>query len=452
MISQTRNPVAKQHRKYLVVRQNEKSTIVRDEINNQEYPFKKAYIPEGEYVILFLSSFRMDGSVIFQYSVLNDYKESEAYLFDIIEKKEKGFVIENNENIQLFIPLFYENSIVNNKIEITVKNFDLDKNHVFFESDTKPDLSTKIDPKNLFEINKSYDFKITALEAIDEEFSIFNLDYDGYKTTVRTYDFQSKEMIGSTLRCIVFKIVGYKLYLRQDKKALLSKFYNVGNNYKFTVKSLEKDEHTDYYRLEDKYGFTHRIYLNYFLEGSNNNIIETEQEYFLRKFDDYGNLILKSTSDPLGKFYNVENVFKSIGYFEKIEPYFYDLEEELKLEKYESSAFNNLFDLYHSNENTWIFSYLNFITQSHLKNLIYEKEYHTAVDVLKLTKKLEEWILEGSDYLTNFGSDKQERIITMAEGELKRIEYKIEALNKITSNTHIDYIENISKNINRISS
>jgi hypothetical protein len=446
-LSTTRKASGKQHRKYLVIRQNETSTIIKDTLNNDEHPYKKIYIPEGEQVILFICSIRLNGSLVFQYSILNDYTISETYSFDVIERKDNGYVLENNENIQLFAPLFYEDKITKNTIELTIESFDLEKNQVFFQSSPKTDSTSIIKPSDLFEINKPYPFKIKDFEKISEEFSIFHLEYKGFFTTVKAFSFQNKELIGTNLTCYTYKIVGDKLYLSQDKKALIRQYYNSGNNYKFTIKSLEKDEHSDYYLIEGKYGFTHRMYINYFLENSDNDIIGTEQEYFLRKIDDSGNLILKFTFDTQNKFYTIEEIFKSIGYIDNIEPYFYDLEEELKLEKYKKIDFKNLFDLYNSKENTWLFSYLNFLTQSYVKNLIIEKEYDIALDILKLTVKLEEWILEGSDYLSIFGLDKQERIKKMAESELQRTGFKIEALEKITSNTYINYIENISKKI-----
>ena len=68
------------------------------------------------------------------YSVLNDFVENEEFEFDIVEKKEKGFLIENSEDYTSFIPFSYEKFIENNKkILLKIERIDLEKNQLIYD-------------------------------------------------------------------------------------------------------------------------------------------------------------------------------------------------------------------------------------------------------------------------------------------------------------------------------
>lgn len=448
-ISKSQRDEKRQHRQYLVIKQEVNYTIVQDIVNKKEFTSKKIYIPIGEPVILYIKDYQFNGNPYFEYSVLNDYKEGGTYLFDVIKEKENGgYLVENNENITLYIPPFYGSEIKDNKIQLTIKEIDLLENKLYYESPKKQFL--KNDPeilKEKFKINEKYLFDIKGYVEVSENVSIFQLEREGVSATVKAYDFQNESLIGTQILCEVLEINNSKLKLIQDKKYVIESLYQSNKNYFFRVIALDKDEYINFYQLEDKYGFTHRLYLNF--EEDIESVEEGEEiELHLKKIDNKGHLILFFPNSPKSKFYDVESIFKDIGFENKTNEFFYDLKDYLNSEHLNSKAYSNLFELYEDNENTWIFSYLNYLSQQHLKNLIQEKKYNQAEETLSLIRALEEWILEGSDYLSNFKEDTQQKIIRMAENMLDQSETKIEAIQKIRKNEHLKYIDDI---INKIS-
>ncbi|QDO95279.1 hypothetical protein FNB79_15300 [Formosa sediminum] len=439
----------KQHRWYLVVKQNEHFTIVQDCITKKEYPSKKIYIPEGGTVILWIKYMQDNGNPFFDYSVVNDYKEGNSYVFDVVKQKEKGYEIENNENIILFIPGFFANQIDNNRITLKFKDYDLIKNQVLWEAETQNNPKQVLFDLTQFKYNEHYNFIIIDYFEYDDGNAIFIVEKDGVTAKVRTYAFQDKDWIGNTIRCKVTGKEHNNLYLYQDRTQLLKNLYSIDEVYSFEIEELEKDGFTNYYILRDKYDFTHRFYLNNITDSADYNVIGTTVQYYLKGIHENGYLMLNALNNPQNKFYDANTVFSEIGHADKVQNYFFNLEEEIIEFGNSNKAFSNLFDLYQTRENTWVFSYLNFVSIVYIKVLVNKKEFETARIFLNIIKDLELWILEGSDYLSNFSDKTRDRIVDMAEKELEGITSKLEAIEIIIDEKQYAYIDDILEKITR---
>ncbi|SHM22678.1 AlbA family DNA-binding domain-containing protein [Flavobacterium xinjiangense] len=461
--SVTSNSISKiminSHRAFTVLEQKERSTILKDCLTHTTYPYRKISKLVGDYVKMQVTSLEDPEKPKFSYSVLNDFIENKEYDFDIVEKKENGFRIENSEDFTSFIPLSFERYIENGKkIKLTVEKIDLEKNQLKFKSFEVKKQETgrsqypinNINPENIFSQGEKYVFNVNGFRIIDENTSILLVENLGFSATVKAFDFQNENNLPEKVTCLVSQVLENKIYLQQDRFSIFSELYKEGKSYNFTILSLENDYKTNaqYYLLVDNYGFNHKLYYHEFDSSGFDTIkIESQQSLYLRKIDEKGHLVLNlNTLSSLGVFVTVYSVFESINQSDNVNKYFFDLKEELKKSIYKEQPFAQLFEDYTNKENLWVFSYLSFLDAS-IQNYVKENKLEKALEFNKIYIAIEEWMLEGSDFLQKFSPEKKQNIIIKAEDQLVKAKAREEALNLILEEKSESYIQEVLKTL-----
>ncbi len=448
--------ILNEHREFKIIEQKERSTILLDELTGITYPSKKISKLVNDKIIMQIFSIDNFDKPLMRYSVLNDFIEGTDYDFDVVEKKDNGFRIENSEDITSFIPLSYEKHINSNKIRLTVDKIDKVKNQLFFKAKdgNQHRFNNNLNVNDLFTLGEKYKFKVEGFRNIDDDISIILLDYKGYKSSVKSFSYQNIENLPDTIICQVTQITENRINLLQDRFDLLSKIYNEGKKYDFNVVSLENDSNTNskYFILSDKYGFLHKLYNNEFENDEFENIeIGQSISLYVKRIAEKGYMVLYiNASDRQGLFITVESIFDFINKIKEVEKYFYFIRDELTKEIYKEKPYSQLFEDYGKKENLWIFSYLSFL-HDYIQNKIKENQIETAIEFLDLYLDIEEWMLEGSDFLQKFSVEKRPIIINKAENQLKNAKIKKEALLLIKNNQSDKYIQDVLKTL-RLSS
>lgn len=450
-----------EHVKFKIIEQKDRSTILLDERNGSTYACKKISKLVNDTVIMQIYSLDNIEKPSMKYSVLNDFIEGNEYEFDIVNKLEKGFIIENSEDYTSFIPLSFEKHIVDEKkIKLTIDRIDKEKNILIFQSkDTfnRAFFTIENDTKNatsLFKIGEKYKFKVEGFRVIDEDISIILLDYQGYKSTVKSFSFQNKDNLPETIVCIVAQVTDNKVKLFQDRYNLFVNLYKEDDKHEFKVVSQENDSNNNskYFIIIDKYGFTHKLYSNDF-DNDEFDAVQTGQNIwlFVKRIDEKGYLVLNiDAPERHGSFTYVESIFKFINKSDEIDKYFYFIKEELKKDIYKEKHYTQLFEDYEKRENLWVFSYLSFLNE-YIHNSIKENLLEIAIEFSDLYLEIEEWMLEGSDFLQKFSPEKRPTIIKKAEQQLKNARIRKEALILIKNQQSELYIQDVLKTL-RVSS
>jgi hypothetical protein len=449
------NLVLFEHKKFVVFDQKETSTIIQDKVTGRTYSFHKTSKLINDEVILYITSLDNPDKPQFKYSALNDFVENKEYDFDIVAKTEKGFRIENSEDFSSFIPLSFERDIVNGKkIKLTVDKIDIIQNKLLFTplenrnlQVNKPQYAiNKINPEDLFTQGEKYVFNVIGFRIIDENTSVLLVEYQGFISTVKAFDFQNENNLPVNSTCLVSQVLENKIYLQQDRYSIFSKLYKAGTTYDFSVLSLENDFKTNvqYYLLEDDNGFNHKLYYHEFdSSGFETIIIDTKQSLYLRKIEEKGHLVLSlNTLSSLGVFVTVDSVFESINQSDNLNKYFFDFEEVLKTTTYKYQPFAQLFEDYANKENLWIFSYLSFL-DLFIQNSVKDNLLKKALEFNIIYIATEEWMLEGSDFLQKFSPEKRQNIITKAEDQLVKAKARNEALNLILEEKSESFIQKV---------
>lgn len=446
-----------QHRKFTITDQKERSTIIEDSVTKITYPYKKVSLYLDDVIILYVNSIDNTGKPILKYSILNDFIIGNNYDFDVIEKKANGYVIENSENYTSFIPLRYEKNINKNKINLEIENFDLTKNSLIFkdlEIKEGKDEYVAINYNDYFEENGKYDFSVTGFRTLENNSNIITLNYDGVYATVKALDFQNQNNLPEKIRCIVTKIIDNKLYLIQDKVDLYQKIYTENNEYDFEVIELDFDpfNNSKYYIVSDKFNIKHKLYYNEFESDEFNKIqIGSNIKLVVRKITEKGHLVLNLNLYPgQGTFFTVEKIFEDINKSEFIENYFYSFKDLISGEEFENQIFKNLYEDYENRENLWVFSYLSML-DFFIQKRINESNVDEAYELNNIYILVEEWILEGSNFLKRFNIEKRQNIILKAEHQYKKATARGKALKLILDHKSEDYIKNVLDTL-RISS
>lgn len=423
MISTNKSIITGQHRNFLVEEQKENFTLLKDTITNEIVPFKKIYIPKNESVILYVSfidSVKGD-KPRFEYSVLNDYIEGKAYLFEVINSNEKGYLIEDNENIQFFIPIQFKSMIdEKNRINLTIDKIDLASNKLIFNNNFSFNGFTHLDA------NKIYEFEVVGVKEVQEDVWYLNLKKDDENYSIKALPFQINKALPFSVFCQIKINENKRPILIQDRNKLIKSLYSENNCYEFDVISKEKTIDNEFAILEDRYGFKHRLYNSDVFNIEFENLIIGEKcELYVKLITENGYLVLYYNNDFIEhKFYDLESVFSSVKITDT-KKYFFNLEDEFN-DFIGEETINNPFENYKNKENLWIFSYLQFIYKYYHK-LIRSEKINEAIEFIEIYIKLEEWILEDSDYLKNFSAEKRELIILKAETTLKRAHNKLNA-------------------------
>lgn len=396
--------------------------------------------------------------IFFQYSVLNLYKVGETYTFDITDERDNLMFLSNHKDIRLAAPISFKESSDQVKIDLEVEELDLDLNRIRFKNTSRQkevpeevDYSVfdeKVDYK--FEIEKSFFNKYNNLNMI------VSYKNESYFINIPSH-FSTVEFKSPVLAHIASSKDGTEKYIRLSRKYISDTLYNIGEKYTFTIVSQIQDFENglSYWTVKDSYGNSNR----YYPEGDLTFDSELaklgegdEIELVVRSITDKGHVkLISEVKDWDEGSYLVEEVFEAIGFSDQEDEYFFkyvDVIGDNDDDDDDESIENSYLDQYNEGNNLWVFSYLSFL-DSEIYNELDKGSYDTAKTLIQIYLNIERWILEGSDYLTNFSSFKVSNIIEMAEGKILKLEATLTAINIFLDGEDSEFIEELNKTLNR---
>lgn len=181
-----------EHLEYEIIEQKKTSTIVKN--LNKSYRCFKIDSPIGDKITLFTSKIKEDGSFKFEYSILNSYYNvGEEYEFDIKEVQDEGIILKDDKAKTHFCPFDWAIKPEQKKIKLRVRELDIERNRLKFESPNQNEESSMKDFLDDFmgKINilretgsNSYNFPIIdesivnkhpILDIINKKYEILNL-------------------------------------------------------------------------------------------------------------------------------------------------------------------------------------------------------------------------------------------------------------------------------------
>ncbi len=441
------------HRKFKLIENENSFSVIKDVETNEKHLCFRLYHKEGDEFLMFIKqNLPEDNKVRFGYSILNLYELGKWYKFNIKRIFDDVTAITNHIHLEFYIPTYFlsDENIDSGEIDLQVKVIDLEENKLMFEV---PE-SVKIDFKSVAEL----DFEKDKMYMLRIDSSYYNkngnryaiLDYNGYKVKASLPKALNGKHLEHKLPFFLGNYDNGEPSLFIDNKYLNSRFYEVGESYNFTIrlKHHDAEQGVSYWVLDDENHLTHLYYpnsdmsFNYNVDSFNNG--ETIR-LAVRGFSHHGALRLVNKIVEVEEAkYTAEELFKSIGYENKIDAYFYtdqekDEDEELSDEVRESHLKQSYLSQYNEGENLWVFTYL-----STLDRKIYDKldqrDFDEAQELLDLYIKIEKWILEGSDFLSNFSKSTIDDIIIKAETKITRYSFFKNALNMFLEGTVEGYL------------
>lgn len=440
------------HVLFRVVELKDTYSILQEESTGIQIPYKVLDISLYSSILMYIRNIDCDNRLDLEYSILNDYNEDEIHSFNVIQEKEKGFVIEGKQSSCHFIPKSFISGVVKGKIQLKVKNIDRENNKLFFYS---PDnQSNSVVVEDLFKVKSKYRFEVLRFERLENNFLVLKIKYNDFVTTVKAYDFQEYDT-PSEVVCFVYDIKDNRVILNQDKGFLLKSLYNEGQSYKFKViQRIEDLEKGNYFQIIDKYGLEHKVFETYVLKSNLDvgDFIGTEQSLFVNFIDDRGFLQLQVISRTDRTFYSADKIFCEIGKDHLKDVYFSNLvlvsSKEIMDEYSENEFLIKAKSDYKKKENLWFFSYLQFLKDYTLL-LVKQELFDDSLKVMNLYNLLEEWMLDGSDFLSNFSPDKSSQIIEKAESQIEKTNTRIKAVKLIRDQKSESFIQNVLMKIKR---
>ena len=443
-----------QHRLFTVYEHKENMTILLDARTKDTYVYKKIEKRVGQDVIMYIKDIDSFGKCRFEYSVHNDFKKGEKYTFRLVKELENGFIIDRGE-YSSFVPTSFSKYFETDNIKLEVDKLDSNKNNLFYLNPASPrdpiNINNESDPAKLFITGEIYNFKITGSLTGNYGDEIFLVEHKRFKATVKAMDFQLENRPAS-IACVVNKIDTHKIQISQDRFSLLSSVYRENRSYNFHIDSINIDENSgdEYYLVSDNYGFYHRVFFNeYVIENLDKNVVGEDQDFYLKRIDEKGFLVLHvNTSEHSGTFYSAEQIFAQLDIEGQIDTFFYSFEEILKDKRFKDQAYSFLFEDYRNRENLWIFSYLSFL--EHYTIILCAKQlWDEVIDITNIYIALEEWMLEGSDFLNNFSKEKKEITIQKAERKLEQAKFRQEALKIAKEGKSEEFINEINEKLGK---
>lgn len=430
-VSKEKEIIPGQHRLFKVKELGSTHIILEDLLTKETFPYKKLYLAIGEAVVMFVRSYT-EGKIFMHYSVLNDYLEGESYDFDVINEDGDCLVIENLEHIHFKVPKTLGGDGQNKKIiSLKVLNLDLKLNRLIFEnpSPRSRSINTYLETLN---INKLYVCKIIDASLDNYGRVWVKVSLNGFEFSIRGLGFQKSYTTGAEIFCRINKSGDGKLFLEQDRYAVIKELYAIKKSYPF---QLTKKRYIDYnsvqiFTVRDSYGITHSLKIPDYLEDDIKHIEEgSDIELFVNEVNKDGSLhLFLNTSVQHGEFYTVEKLFSEVNSEEDIVEFFWTLEDELKKSKYhQKQDYANLFSLYNSRQNLWILAYLNFL-ENYIGKLSYNGELEKAEKYLRLYVSIENWLIYSSEFLYSFNPEKRLAILKKSTDQLAKAQTKLSAL------------------------
>lgn len=449
------------HRKYRLINTYDTSSDVLDiKTNITHRCFKLNTHKIGDEFYLYESG-RGDydvSKIFFQYSIINLYKAGETYTFDIIEERDNLIFLSNHKHVRLAAPIGFKESSDQIKIDLEVEELDLDLNRIRFKNTARSKEKYEEVDYSIFEEKVNYEFEI--------ERSFFNRS--GNLNMVVSYNNESYFInVPSHLSTVDFKSPvlahiasskdGTDKYIRLSRKYISETLYNIGGKYTFTIVTQIQDFENglSYWTVEDSYGNRNRYYPEGDLTFDSDlaKLGEGDKiDLIIKSITEKGHVkLISEIKDWDEKNYLVEEVFDAIGFTDQEDKYFFkyvnvlgqdDDEEEVE------GLENSYLEQYNEGNNLWVFSYLGFLDVE-IYDELNEGGFETAKTLIEIYLNIEKWILEESDYLTNFSAFKVANIIQKAESKIVKLKATLEAINIFLEGEDGEFIEELNRTLNR---
>lgn len=446
------------HRKYRLIESFETSSDVVDIITNITHRcFKINNHQIGDEFYLFERS-RGDydeEKIIFKYSILNLYKVGQTVTFDIIDERDNLLFVSNHIYLRFVAPCSFKETEDQTKIDLEIEELNLEFNKLMFKEMpfSKIQASENLD---VFEENVDYKFEI--IKTFHNKHNNLNMivSYQDENYFINVPSHLSQVKFKSPLFAnIASSGDGVQKYLRLSRKYISNTLYKVGQQYTFKIiKQVQSYESgISYWTVEDSYGNRNRYSpeedltfdnkLAQLGEGDNINLI-------IHSIGENGYIkLISEIKDWAENGYLVEDVFEAIGYKDKEDEYFFKYVNVLGVEYEEPEDFENSYlEQYNDGNNLWVFSYLSFLDVE-IYNDLNEGNFETARKLIEIYLNFEKWILEESDYLTNFSLYKIENIIQKAESKIVKLKATLTAIDIFLDGNDQKYIDDLHKSLLR---
>lgn len=268
----------------------------------------------------------------------------------------------------------------------------------------------------IYDKTKNYELKVIDT-FIDNETHYYVINDGETQYKVKLFDFQNKLKQPASIICKVtaFEADGSPVF-EQDKYPLLSTLYTIGSTYPFKVGSRNELEngHKDFYILTDNYGFTFK------LPVWKREFLHEHQQVYCRVTDISisGTLKLQPEADCLflkSNFISYNQLLQTLDINKEDEVISL---ETLKAERKNNTKINNLFQQYERANGLWLISYISLIL-SQKKKAVNEENFLLADKLNSLYRRIAEWIIEDSDFLTVYSPDMIFSLRSKIEEELE---------------------------------
>jgi hypothetical protein len=441
------------------IRENRDNFTIINSIGNlmETYTSERIYEQPGKKVKLFVKSFKDNGEPVLKYSVLNSYVLYQNYVFDAnMAPKENGYLLENNEYHEHFVPLAFKSLIEGGTIKLKVSEIDLKSNKLLFDdSGLKQVNISPASGRDAFMNGIDYKFEVIGYkEDYYGENNLIELKYKEEEYTTKALGFQKEYGLPKWMYCTVNKEQNFRLYQNLTRSYLDE--FNPQEKYTFTIidKKLDDNE-APYYLIKDKIGFIHRFYKNQAPLETLPEIGDAIQLFVVELNEKSKHLKLDWYVEDFNKyrdFYSPDKIFSEISNY-SVEEHLYNLQEfiDLELERLgednRKPPYLELFSQIEKENNNWFFSYLSLLSEYN-NTLIKQGKYEKAKKSIHLYIDLEEWLLD-SDFINEYSQAKKQEIIDNAESIAEKQEDLLTLIEVLESKKHYKKLDQINSNFQK---
>lgn len=446
--------ILKRHQKYRLLRSERNYSLVQN-LDTDEKQLCFAFDDHKVGDVFYLFHNKKDNydvtKSVFDYSVLNLYEEGRTYTFEVRKSDHAIALVSNSKYFEFVVPSDFVRS-GSTRIDLEVEKLVLNENKVFFKRPQDgPPPFTPIEDFD-FEEDKVYMIKVVRqyFNRNGTRFAI--LEHEGRRLRTNLPTSLNETELDEEMPFVLGFFENGNPTLNITKEYAISKLYELGNKYEFTLMEHLVDEElgVSSWCIVDQYGLYHYYYPE--SDPTYNPEYDTLEvkdrvELYVRYFSKNGSLrLVCDITEIEDKKYRVEDLFSYTGYHGREEELFFS-EEMLNTDTDVAvKPRHSYLDQYQDGENLWVFTYL-----SHIDYKIFEslenKNFELAKTLIDKYIKIERWILEGSDYLTNFYSANVGVIIQKAEFKIERYSYTLRAIDMILNNQDITFLNKIQERL-----
>lgn len=404
----------------------------------------------GSEVFLFEKAINIfSGHIRFELSVLNLYEVDKTYTFDIKDETDRIILVSNHKDISFPIPISFKEEDDVEKIELEVSGFLLDENKLRFKEKPK---EFEVTDYSDFELGVAYDLPILNRYTNKNGNEHLVLSYKDKEYHAFIHSNYVNVEFGETVEVFLKEYLEGNSALIISRKSVIEKLYNIREKYIFTF--IEHCIHPKsgllYWKLEGAEGLINNYYPNTditFNSSLRSLAVGEKVEMYVFSINKSGFLdLVYELKYWSSKQYIAEDLFSLIGYEDKEDEYFFNYFNSHNDE--DSEHYNSFEEQYNAGNNLWVFSYLAFLDREINKNLD-EGQYERAKELIDIYIKIEDWILEGSDYLTNFSKFKVGDIIQKAESKKEKLKSMANAMDLYLEGEDQEFLESILESLER---